>query len=203
MVTYHNDPAVKSRLLSELAEDEAADRFLRGTYGEGKGEKFRGCSVGCQTRRYPAEVKQAGGDLHSAFPLIWGWPAWLAHLEDYLFENVAPGRASHLSREIADAMPVGLTVEQTDRLRHKFLAWILRNALVYDREKAPEVGKVVDEIAGMHEEAAEGRAAWSAAESAAKSAAWFAAWSAAESAAKSAAADKMADAMIAMLREIR
>lgn len=222
LMTYHNDPEVKARLLGELAEDEAADRFVRGTYGNGEGDQFRGCSVGCQTRRYLRLVAKAGS-RHKAYELILGWPEWLALLEEYLFENVEPSRASRLSREIADAMPVGLSRADTDKLRHRFLAWILRNALAYDREKDPGVAKVVDKIAVMHEDAASRKsaawsaassAAWSASESAAESAAvaaarsaawsaaWFASESAFESAFESAAADKIADALISMLKDM-
>jgi hypothetical protein len=125
LITYHGDPAFKARFLEEIGKHEQADALVQGTYGNMNGH-FRGCAVGCSLNSLnviqgkPA-TEQIG--IHARYPTELGWPLWLAHLEDGIFENLPLEQAKTWPRRLSDAVPVGVTVP--DRVLAQILRWCL------------------------------------------------------------------------------
>lgn len=76
MLAYHSDPALRASVLAQLEAHAAADEIVQGRYWEGG----RGCAVGCLTH------EDDGG--HCLYPIRWGIPRILAHLEDRIFEGL-------------------------------------------------------------------------------------------------------------------
>jgi hypothetical protein len=76
---FHGDPTVKDKYLSRVKAHRDADQIIHGIYWEGG----KGCAVGCT-------IHSAN---HSSYETKLGVPAWLAHLEDRLFEAMDNGRA--------------------------------------------------------------------------------------------------------------
>ena len=103
MLSYHSDPAIKSRYLARVEGHAAADEILKGRYWEAG----KGCAVGCTVH---------GAD-HESFEQELGIPRMLAWLEDIIFEGLPtviigvlvifiltdkPEQASFLTREEKD-----------------------------------------------------------------------------------------------------
>lgn len=168
MLSYLNDPAVKAKYTARFADHRAADEVIQGT-GFDNG---RGCFVGCTLDDYN----------HSRFPVELGWPEWLAHLADAIFEGVPKTEAAQFGTDLLEAVPIGVDLEP---LRHRFALTVQQRNLARlagnDEPYAVECRAAIEGVIAYLQ--AEDKAE-SAAESAARSA-WSAAWSA-ESAARSA-----------------
>ncbi|WP_168990512.1 hypothetical protein [Aureimonas flava] len=196
-------PATTSNRHAELVEQAkahfAADMLLKGTYGDDDDGAFRGCSVGCHLHHIFAD-KNAGeisglDDKHTIVADYYGYPVWLAHLQDRMFEGLPQPDNMLWHVQLAEAIASRKGDIDWQRTLHRVHLGILRLSYATAGSAADAVKAVMD----LHERAAAGEdlsdemwsAAWSAAESAAessaaRSAAESAAWSAAESAAWSA-----------------
>lgn len=75
MLSFHGDEAVKKKYLKRVLAHKKADEIAKGFYWSGG----KGCAVGCTIH----------GDDHFAYETELGIPAWLAFLEDELFEAMA------------------------------------------------------------------------------------------------------------------
>ncbi len=184
MLTYNNDPELKAKLIKQLQDHYDADEIIKGQYWE----NGKGCAVGCTLH----------SSNHEEGEKKLGWPAWLLHLEDKLFEGMSNDKAKEFPLDIAKSIGVGKTFQELNKIKWKFCAYLLneniKTVLLLENISEELKKEVIDAIRGclkLHEDAikngemAARSAAWSA-ESAARSAAWSAAWSA-ESAADSAA----------------
>ena len=111
MLSYHNDHNIKAKYQARFAAHRAADDVIQGTgYENG-----RGCFVGCTLENYD----------HSRFPVELGWPEWLAHLADKIFEGIPSAEAPQFGTDLLESVPVGvdlesvkhyLTIRRMDRL---------------------------------------------------------------------------------------
>jgi len=190
MLSYHNDPKVKEFYQARFEDHRALDAVVQGT---GYNSAGRGCFVGCTLKDYD----------HSRFPVELGWPVWLAHLADKIFEGVPKSEAAQFGTDLLAAVPVGKDLEP---VRHLLAIRRLDRLIELQKEcKVPEVLVALKLVRDCHEAEINGNfcdfyaarsEAWSAARSAAASAArsaelaaasaWSAAWSAASAAASAA-----------------
>ena len=220
MLSYLNDPAVKEKFTLRFAAHRAADEVIQ---GEGfNPEKNRGCFVGCTLDNYD----------HSQFPEQLGWPQWLAHLADEIFEGIPASQAPQFGTDLLAAVPVGKDLEPVRHMiaisRHeRQIKRLEGNTEPYAEQCRTALQGVIDyckgELTQTNSESAESAesarsaagsaeaAAWSAesaesaawsAESAAESAAWSAAESAAWSAAESDEYQIERDTLLAVLRAL-
>ena len=97
MLSYLNDPAVKQKHIARFDAHREADEVVQGL-GFGGG---RGCFVGCTLDGYE----------HYRFPAELGWPLWLAHLADILFERIPEEDAAQFGTDLLNAVPVGVDLE--------------------------------------------------------------------------------------------
>ena len=128
---------------------------------------------------------------------------WLVRLQNEIAGNLPGKQYKDWIARLVNAVETNTDFEDC---RHRFLARLLRECLVFDREQNPECADAINAIAELHDRWQDvDESAWYAAESAAWSAAWSAksaawsAWSAAKSgksAAKSAAWLKIADILL-------
>ena len=202
MLSYLNDPAVKAKYQARFAAHRVADEVIQ---GQGF-ENGRGCFVGCTLDAYE----------HERFPVELGWPKWLAHLADMIFEGVPKTEAAQFGTDLLEAVPVGVNLKP---VRSRFLLTVQRRSLARIADNTnlsePQIRAAIQAVINLLEkdEPAES-AAWSAAKSAAESAAelaaesaeesaaWSAAESAEESAAESAEYKTMRDDLLAICREL-
>ena len=212
MLTYHGSEEAKAIRIERCKAHMTADRLRAGAYADTDGERFVACAIGCQV--YDIALERGvdpiqlidESDVHALVAEDYGWPEWLAHLEDRIFEGLPQAEKAGWPLRLAEAVPVGKDI---DFVRHQIGSFILREVSLksFDHVAFPAVAAAIERVAALHD-AREPKesAAWDAAASAADaalsaaSAAWSAAlsaasaaWSAALSAAES-AADSAADA---------
>jgi len=185
MKAFHGKVAVKQFRLDQADFHIEHDMLLAGTYGEGEGTEFRGCTIGCHYQ----------GD-HSQAEAIDGLPEWYARLADTFFEGLELRDRGWWHKAWAQGVPVGF--EDFDLVKARFLSYIMgKNADIVEALDIPhdiktQVLEAIYQAKDVHDEAASNngvvdelaarsaaRAAKSAANSAAESAAKSAAWSAA------------------------
>ncbi|MEG0966739.1 MAG: hypothetical protein RSG92_15325 [Pseudomonas sp.] len=190
-LSFNNDPALKALHVEQAERHAALDMLAAGTYGEGEGAAFRGCSVGC----FAHDIAPDSDDHHTVVAEARGLPEWLIRLQDSMFEGLPAADRAVFHVELARAIPVGvdlapvphlIAVDRIDRL-------IRAQQELRTRPLPENVTAAIDQVIGAleigrraHEAAAGGNTcqletARSAARSAAESA--WSAWSAAESAA--------------------
>ena len=178
-------------LLEQAKIHYAADMLLKGTYGNDVSGEFRGCSVGCLLAHIKPGLSAGAIDglshKHKIVADYYGYPEWLALLQDTIFEGLPNGESAEWHVQLAEAIASRGGVINWQETLHRVHIGILRVSYHTAGSAQPVVQAVID----LHEAAIRGDspdgAAWSAARSAARSAAELAAWSAAESAAWSAA----------------
>src|SRR4051812_520683 len=79
LLTFPDPTKPKSFYLDRVRRHREADQLIRGTGWDGR----RGCAIGCTLESYDPDK----------YPDLLGIPVSLAHLEDYIFENLP---AAHL-----------------------------------------------------------------------------------------------------------
>lgn len=173
LLAYHNDPSTKLKYQNRYEEHRKADEVVQGL-GYSKG---RGCFVGCTLDAYD----------HSRFPTELGWPEWLAHLADKIFEGLSKEEAPEFGFNLLEAVQAGQYLEpvrwQLAALRHgKHLAEIAELA---DKQSkyAVEVKKALKQVIAYCEDTHKTEKTRAAAQSAAQSAAHAATHAAAQAAA--------------------
>jgi hypothetical protein len=125
VLTYHGDPDLKARLVTEAHEHRRLDRYQKGLYLDTSSEWWRGCAVGCTTAPLIAEsLGTAVADLEE----IEGWhllqeqhagiPMWLGCVQDKIFEGLPDPQAYSWPGRFLEALPVGVDVT---RIRDAFL----------------------------------------------------------------------------------
>jgi hypothetical protein len=208
----------RAEFLEQSVAHFKADMLLRGTYGEEGYDSFKGCSVGCHLHHIfpdatPDEVANMD-EKHFKVAKHYGYPEWLALLQDSVFEGLPNGESAKWHVQLAEALHALPDDYDWQAALHRCHAAILRVTLPTAGTATEAVQAVID----LHEKAETDAAAWSAAKSAAESAArsaaesaarsaawsavWSAAWSAAESAAESAAYQKIRDGVLAALANV-
>ena len=193
------DQAQRIEFLDQSKAHFKADMLLKGTYSAENAANFKGCSVGCHLHHiFPdadaAEISDMD-EKHFKVSKYYGYPEWLALLQDTVFEGLPNGESAKWHVQLAETLHSLPDDYDWQAALHRCHAAILRVVLPTAGTSTEAVQTVID----LHDRAetdpaawsaarsAAWSAAWSAAESAARSAAWSAAWSAARSAAESAA----------------
>ena len=105
MLSFRNDIKVKNKYLKRLKEHRIADEIVKGYYWE----NGKGCAVGCTVH----------SNNHRAYEYQLGIPEWLARLEDVIFEGLPNEEAKLWPELFLKSIPVGVTEEQFEELRHK------------------------------------------------------------------------------------
>jgi hypothetical protein len=137
MKSFFGKKEVKEKYLSRVKAHAEADEIVKGKYWE----KGKGCAVGCTIH----------GSDHFAYETELGIPAWLAYLEDTLFEGMSLEKAKKWPERFLKAIPVG---SDLTKVRPKILIFILESTLEkFDGKKFPaEYKKVTDTIRDLQKE---------------------------------------------------
>src|ERR1051325_7612977 len=132
-LTFNGDSAVKDKYLARLRAHAAADEIIKGVYWE----KGKGCAVGCTIH----------SDHHFAYEEEI-CPAWLAFLEDHIFENLPNKDAKEWPIQFIEAIPIGVPFDKFEAVKRRFLAWVLIDetdglfSKVEDAEIKPLIGTI-------------------------------------------------------------
>jgi uncharacterized protein YdbL (DUF1318 family) len=99
MRAYHNDPALKERVMAKIAAHREADRIAKGAYVRRSNGKKKHCAVGCL-------LEDSNGG-HMRYESEFGIPVQLAWLEDGIFESLPDEHAISWPERFMGAISVG------------------------------------------------------------------------------------------------
>ena len=141
----------KNALVEATRRHAAQDMLARGSYGRLNAFGFRGCSIGCLAY----EIDPIGRPLnnHGLVAERYGYPEWLARLQDTLFENASED--VHVG--LAEALRPGTDWQQ---LYHAISRRVLTEVAL---PNAGEARSAVSAVAELHETRSADVAAWAAA----------------------------------------
>ena len=171
MKAFHGDPKVKEKYLARVKAHRAADEIVQGHYWE----NGKGCAVGCTIH----------GSDHQAYETELGIPIQLAHLQDWIFENIPNKEAKNFPVDFLESIPVGVDLKL---VLHQFLHWLLvdpEDGVIQYAQDEEQVKEAILSVADLHNRVIKGQEVtneqWDAAWTAARDAAWAAsdaAWAA-------------------------
>ena len=124
-LSYHNKPELKAKAVAMARHHRGDGMLLAGIYGFTEGGLFKGCSVGCDA--YDILGYPELDSPHKITAEYFGFPEWLEHLRDILFENLTEEDSLHFHVDLKEAIPVGvdlepvkhmLTIRRMDRLTY-------------------------------------------------------------------------------------
>lgn len=97
MMSYHNDPALKTEFVARMQAHLDADNIRQRETGYGG----KGCAVWCTYDEYD----------HSFGPSRLGIPEWYEHLRDVVFEGLPQKAASDWALASLTEVPIGVDLE--------------------------------------------------------------------------------------------
>lgn len=118
VLSWRGDPQLKEQVLARITEHERLDTIIQGDHWAcGVDGIWRGCTIGCSLRD-PSSTEPLDDRAHEMMETTLGVPAWLARLEDSIFEGLAAEDARAWPRRFSEALPIGveLTLDLADRL---------------------------------------------------------------------------------------
>lgn len=147
----------KLELVEAAKAHYAADMLVKGTYGEGEGKEFHGCSVGCLAHGISPKEHVPSFEIHKRVADHYGYPEWLAYLQDTIFEGLPNGPQGENSRwhvELAEAIAALPADHDWQATLHRVHAAILRISY----RTAGAAKEVVQRVLDLHERAGRGEA---------------------------------------------
>ena len=119
---FHGDADLQTLMLTEVDKHIAADQVVQGTYGDGKGENFTGCFIGCTVHALKPDAQN-----FNSVQGVWdayGFPAPLTKLCEEIFEGLPIGEHEAFFSAVPNAINLGGDLS----LAHwKFLDWMLKD----------------------------------------------------------------------------
>jgi len=136
-LTYHNDKELKQGFVRETIHHAKHDQYERGGYhisGEPLTDSFRGCSAACAIN----SLKKMGRNGiafndHAGLAKHLGWPEWLVHLQDFIYEGLPEEESVMWTTRLARAVPVGAATTNLNRIK-----WSLNVFLMEENIKRVE-----------------------------------------------------------------
>ena len=108
MVAFHGSQELKDFYVGRAQYHYEQDEIIHGEYWN----NGKGCAVGCTIH----------SGTHAAYETELGLPAWLARLEDGMFEAQSNGDSQTFPIRFLSVIPVGA---DTEAIKFPFLAWLM------------------------------------------------------------------------------
>lgn len=127
MRVFKDKPITKERFLYHLKEHQNQDAFVKGYYANISEGVFKGCAVGCSIKSISNEL---GRNLecsdHYLYEEYLGIPAWVARVEDTLFEGMGEYKRSIFPVEFGESLNEGSDLNE---IKTPFLIYLLEESL--------------------------------------------------------------------------
>lgn len=148
LLAYKGDQQLKEKFIKELEWHAKQDAFLQGTYGEGEGDDFKGCAVGCGVNSLNRiNGTNLDNDSHDVYENMLGIPKALAHLEDHIFEGLPTPLAKEWPLQFANAIQVGADLSM---VIPKLMAWLMKDLKKYTQPLS-EQRKALQRVRKLYE----------------------------------------------------
>jgi hypothetical protein len=208
LIAYNGDKKLKASLLKEITKHRKADQIIQGTYGEGKGDNWKGCAVACSVRSLAIAKGEKLGERyadHERYETDLGIPRILARLEDRIFEGLPKEDALDFPHAFASAIRPGADLSL---VWPKFAVWLLADKTngVIRHAKTAAQRKAINDVANLYKRVIKGKVievnTWLEARRAADAADAAAADAADADAARKTHYKKMAKKLISLLKAV-
>ena len=151
-------PEQKTEFLEQSRAHYAADMLIKGVFADIEAASFKGCSVGCHLhhilpKRSASQINLIDGK-HAIVADHYGYPEWLAHLQDTIFEGLPNGESNRWHVQLAEVIAALPDDHDWTQARQRVLAATLRVA----RDNAGE--DYADKLVAMTEASTMTRVAW-------------------------------------------
>lgn len=146
MNAFENTTMTKDELLTELKWHQSQDNFIKGSYWE----DGKGCAVGCSLESLKRKKSlDISIEDHFSYEKHFGIPAWLAKVEDKIFEGVSLQRSKTWPVEFIEAIN---TSADLNKIKAPFLIFVLKSTLdKFDHDKYSNVKKSIDTVISLYE----------------------------------------------------
>lgn len=119
MKTFNQE--LKDELVAEIIRHREADQIKQGTYGDGEGDNWKGCAVGCAIRSLNLKKgKNLKTSDHGVYETEFGIPKILARLEDRIFEGLSVKESKKWPEEFMMLMLVRFIMANVPRSLLRF-----------------------------------------------------------------------------------
>ena len=125
MTSYNNDPEFKKKAVEAAIRHREMDMLISGDYGSDSINGFKGCSIGCDAFDITGNVPN---NPHQTTAKYFGFPEWLEHLRDKIFEGLESLEDADRSSwhvDIKQAIPIGMDDADFDQVKKDFLVWLM------------------------------------------------------------------------------
>lgn len=130
MQAFHNDIAVKDKLIAHLKAHYDADEIIKGIYwGNGKG-----CAIGCAIH----------SNDHGLYEKLFDIPEWLARVQDRIFEGLPNDKAKKWPLLFTKSVKIGVDL---NKIKIPFLMFVVESNLYkFDHKEFPKAKEYIDNI---------------------------------------------------------
>jgi hypothetical protein len=135
LIAYHNDAAIKTAIMAQLARHREADELVKGQYWE----DGKGCAIGCTL--YSSN--------HLEYQVRFGIPVILARLEDRIFEGLPNGHSKAWPERFMGAIRPGSDLAM---VWPRFALWLLTEELPQRTVKYPRCTAALADVATLYRE---------------------------------------------------
>ena len=128
MTSYNNNPEFKKKAIEAAIRHRDMDMLMIGTYGRKNIYGFKGCSVGCD---YLDINGEATDKPHQTTADYFGFPIWMEHLRDKIFEGLEEADRVNWHVDIKQAIPIGMDEADFDKVKKDFLIWLMEENIKF------------------------------------------------------------------------
>lgn len=119
MISFHGDQQLKDDLLDRIAIHEEMGGIIQGAYWRPSPDGvFRGCALACMISDQHDFLTRNNRNIHREVSKRYGFPIWMADLVEAIHESLDLEEARKWPRRFAQAMPVGVDLDEVKLVRH-------------------------------------------------------------------------------------
>jgi hypothetical protein len=130
LLSFHDDEKIQEKYIARIKMHMIADEIEKGYYWQ----NGKGCAVGCTIH----------DSEHEKYEIELGIPAWLARVEDKIFENIPNHLAKEFPLKFLEAIAIGVDL---NKILNPFLIMILESAInSFDQGKYPASKILIENV---------------------------------------------------------
>ncbi len=145
MRAFTNTVENKTQAVKAAKTHRKLDMLIQGTYANGSGKSFKGCSVGCTYEPFRKEFKDL--DLHKISEPVHGIPEELTRLRDNIFERLSAEDAKDWHVNFTTSISVGADLSN---VINKFMYWLMTDKNGVIKYARPDGAAAIKTVAGLY-----------------------------------------------------
>ncbi len=147
MKAFTNTVETKAEAVSSARRHRKLDMLVKGTYSQGSGASFKGCSVGCTYQPFRGKVQ--ADNLHALSEPVHGIPQSLTRIRDTVFEWLPEDAAKDWHVNFTIAIHVGADLSM---VTSKLMYWLMTDKSGIRKHAKKSTLKIIDKIAELYKQ---------------------------------------------------